>query len=162
MQAKLGYVLVGLLGDACLTRQFGYPHVSMNQILHNVLDMAGIKVGFCILPNCAVTEVYIVQVFLEIMWYYITVDGESKTLFSRVGQRKFLSPHTKRENEAGNSKTARVSMDPYSYFPENLFSFATSKSKTRHGCMAGRRNKGLQATEVISRLARPSNCYKFV
>ena len=45
LQAKLGYVLIGILGEKCL-RQYGYPHVCVIRILHHILDMAGVKVGF--------------------------------------------------------------------------------------------------------------------
>ena len=43
LQAKLGYVLIGILGEKCL-RQYGYPHICVIRILHHILDMAGVKV----------------------------------------------------------------------------------------------------------------------
>ena len=43
LQAKLGYVLIGILGEKCL-RQYGYPHICVLRILHHILDMAGVKV----------------------------------------------------------------------------------------------------------------------
>ena len=43
LQAKVGYVLIGILGEKCL-RQYGYPHVCVIRILHHILDMAGVKV----------------------------------------------------------------------------------------------------------------------
>ena len=43
LQAKLGYVLIGILGEKCL-KQYGYPHACVIRILHHVLDLAGVKV----------------------------------------------------------------------------------------------------------------------
>ena len=45
MKARLGYVLLGLLGEKRI-RRFGYPDKSVTGILQSVLDKAGIKVIF--------------------------------------------------------------------------------------------------------------------
>ena len=43
LQAKLGYSLIGILGEKCL-RHFGYPHTCVIRILYHVLTQAGVKV----------------------------------------------------------------------------------------------------------------------
>lgn len=42
LQARLGYALIGILGEKCL-KVYGYPHTCVIRILHHVLDRAGVK-----------------------------------------------------------------------------------------------------------------------